>query len=307
MMSMNTFLTISRELFEQGKSVRFKVQGWSMRPFVRNGDLVTVSPVENSPVKMGDVVFYSTGENKVIVHRVVGKYEKNNKANMLIKGDACFGLPDRVDSTNVLGKVVAIERNGHARKLDTRFCQTLNLLFAGISPLSRWTYPIGSKLKRSVRRFASDMLRKLQDSKLYRVSARKITKENTIYQINDLKDSGYRFLAKWKNRVVGGATLTKFSENDYPYVGWWLFDMSVHWRYRVMGIGEQLTKMGMEAAAREGASEIRLLVFEDAKPAINLYRKTGFRQISIPELDKQLEQEAKKSSRRRIILARDMK
>jgi hypothetical protein len=33
----------------------------------------------------------------------------------------------------------------------------------------------------------------------------------------------------------------------------------------------------------------------------------GFRPVSIPELDKQLEEEAKKTLRRRIILAKDIK
>lgn len=97
-----------------------------------------------------------------------------------------------------------------------------------------------------------------------------------------------------------------FPESDYPYVGWWLIGMKVNWRYRRMGIGEKLTKMAADVAVKHGASEIKLLVFEDAKPANNLYRKVGFRQISIPELDKQLEEEARENSRRRIILAKDI-
>jgi ribosomal protein S18 acetylase RimI-like enzyme len=62
--------------------------------------------------------------------------------------------------------------------------------------------------------------------------------------------------------------------------------------------------MAMEAALEHGASEIKLFVFEDAKPANSLYQKAGFRRSCIPELDKQLEEETRKKSRRRIVLAR---
>ena len=304
---MEVFLNLSRDMLEQGKSVRFQAKGWSMRPFIRDGDFITVSPVENSSIKIGDVVFYSTTENKIIVHRVIGKHRKDGRMTMLIKGDATFGLPDKVDSRDILGKVVAIERNGHKRNLETRFYQILNLLFAGISPLSPWTYPIGSVLKHSGRRLVGDMLRELQSSKLYSISVKKLMEENIHYQVENHEDAGYRLVAERKDKVIGGVTLTKFPERGYPYVGWWLFGMWVNWRYRGMGIGYQLTKIAMEVAAKKGASEIRLLVFQDAKPANNLYRKLGFRQISIPELDEQLEEEAKMISRRRIILARDIR
>jgi signal peptidase I len=145
---MELLLKVSRDILKKGKSVRFQAKGWSMRPFIQDGDFIVVSPIENSFVKIGDVVFYSTTENKIIVHRVIRRYKKNGRMAILIKGDATFGLPDKVDSQNVLGKVVAIERNGHKRNLDTRFYQILNLLFAGISPLSRWLYQLGRIAKR---------------------------------------------------------------------------------------------------------------------------------------------------------------
>jgi len=123
-----------------------------MRPFIQDGDFITVSPVGSSSVRIGDVVFYSTAEDNVIVHRVVNKYGKDGNMNLVIKGDASFSSPEKVDIQNVLGKVVAIERNGRKRNLETRFYRTLNLLFARLSPFSHWIYPIGSRLKHSGRR-----------------------------------------------------------------------------------------------------------------------------------------------------------
>ena len=143
------FLKLSRALLEEGKSVRFKAKGWSMHPFIQNGDFITVSPIENSSIKIGDVVFYLTAESRVLVHRVIHKYKKHGSMAMLIKGDACFGSPERVNSQKVLGKVVAIERDGRERKLDSRPYRIIGLLLAAISPFSHWIHSIGSRAKQS--------------------------------------------------------------------------------------------------------------------------------------------------------------
>ncbi len=143
-------LQLSKDIFRKGKSARFQAKGWSMRPFIRDGDFIVVSPIENSSIKPGDVVFYLTAENKVIVHRVIKKYkkDKDNRITMLIKGDATFSSPEKVEMQNVLGKVVAVEKNGQKKRLDTKFYQIKGLLFAGISPFSQWTYPFLSKIKK---------------------------------------------------------------------------------------------------------------------------------------------------------------
>jgi ribosomal protein S18 acetylase RimI-like enzyme len=266
---------------------------------------------------------------------VIRKTKIDGRVAFFIKGDASFDQPEEVNTERVLGGVVAIERNGQERNLDTKLYRIIGLLFAGLSPFSRWIYPIGSKVKHKGRKHLGIILEKL----LYGFLAKKLMKENIHYkiatpddasslsllyrynqqpelenptnalyeQLKNPEQSGYWLVAKQKNMVIGGATLTKSQKSDYPYAGWWLFGMKVNWRYRRMGIGERLTRLATDVVAKHGASEIRLLVFEDAKPANNLYRKSGFRQISVPELDKELQEEAKKTSRLRIILAKDIK
>ncbi len=123
-----------------------------MRPFIRDGDFIVVSPIENSSIKTGDVVFHLTTENKVIVHRVIRKHKKGNRMIMFIKGDAAFSSPEKVEMQNVLGKVVAVERNGQKKRLDTKLHKIIGLLLSGISPLSHWIYPIGSVVKHRGRR-----------------------------------------------------------------------------------------------------------------------------------------------------------
>lgn len=104
-----------------------------MHPFIQDGDFVTVSPVESSSVRIGDVVFYSTAENNGIIHRVINKYGKNGNMNLAIKGDASFSSPEKVDIQNVLGKVVAIERNGHRIKTEEGLAKLINFIYFRLS------------------------------------------------------------------------------------------------------------------------------------------------------------------------------
>ena len=151
-LSNSNLLKLSRDLLGENTSIRFRAKGFSMRPFIQDGDLITVSPLRNSPVRIGDVVLYKTVDDQAIVHRVIRKRTKGRRATFFIKGDAAFGQPEKVDAERVLGRVVAIERNGLKRKLDTKLHRIIALFFAVISPFSRLTYSIGSKAKYIVER-----------------------------------------------------------------------------------------------------------------------------------------------------------
>lgn len=333
------FLGLSLDILIKGKSIRFQARGWSMRPFIQDGDFITVSPTEHSSIKIGDVIFYSTVEDKLIAHRVIHKQKQNGHLTIWAKGDASFGPPEKIDIQNVLGKVSALERNGQKQRLDTNLFQIKGLLLAGIAPLSKWIYPAGSVWRRFGLRPLSIILEKLQNLNIYKILARKIINKNVSYQItpsnntysflqsyrlenrqrlkNQADNSSYghknyedfdcRIAARRKNKIIGDVTIADFPERHFPFEGWWLFDLHVNWKYRGMGIGEKLITMATKIANENNASEIKLLTFEDAMPAKNLYQKLGFRQIFIPELNKQLEEETKRSPRRRIILAKNTK
>lgn len=160
-------LKISSSLIKKNASIRFRAKGFSMRPFIQDGDRITVSPLQNSPVKVGDVVLYKTADGQAIVHRVIRKTTIDSKAVFFIKGDAAFGQSENVDAEMVLGRVAAIERNGRKRKLDTKLYRIIGLFFAGLSPFSRWIYPIGSRVKHKGRRLLGIILEKVHAAGLF--------------------------------------------------------------------------------------------------------------------------------------------
>lgn len=98
-------------------------------PFLWDGDVAVVAPTEESEIRVGDVLCYETS-GSIVLHRLIERGEDR----LLTKGDA-LAYCDMIDRGQVLGKVVAIERRGKVRRLDTRAARRLSHLMVFLSPL----------------------------------------------------------------------------------------------------------------------------------------------------------------------------
>lgn len=63
----------------------FNFKGSSMKPTLKEGDVLQVAPVNKSNVRAGDIVIF---ERRVLTcHRVLGRFKKDNRLCFLEKGD----------------------------------------------------------------------------------------------------------------------------------------------------------------------------------------------------------------------------
>jgi len=101
---------LAAETLKQGVFFRFRANGWSMSPFIRNDDIVTLVPVKKKLFKIGDVVAYvqPSGGN-LAVHRIVGR----RRSSYLIKGDNVTEFDEVVRPDAIIGKVFSVKRNGN--------------------------------------------------------------------------------------------------------------------------------------------------------------------------------------------------
>lgn len=106
------FLDLSHDLLRSGYAIRFRTPGHSMHPTIRDGETVTVEPTTALDVRRGDIVLYRTG-NRAIAHRVVDV----NAKRFILRGDASREPDEPVEASQILGKVIMVEREGRARKL----------------------------------------------------------------------------------------------------------------------------------------------------------------------------------------------
>jgi signal peptidase I len=107
-------LEILKYALERGASMRMTVYGESMIPFLRNADVVTISPFDTRPPQIGDILaFEKPGANQLVIHRLIRKYEYGYE----LKGDNCCQSDKIVSKFHLQGVVTHIERNSKQRNL----------------------------------------------------------------------------------------------------------------------------------------------------------------------------------------------
>lgn len=151
-LSNQDLLVLMQAVLSQGQKFRFRVKGFSMMPFIRDGDVITAVPKRDHNYAVGDVIaFISSLSGHLVVHRVIAK----KKAGYLIRGD---GIADQCDGLipfeHVLGQIICVERHGK------RICMGFGperFIIAGLSqigllvPLSStlavWRQKFGERLR----------------------------------------------------------------------------------------------------------------------------------------------------------------
>lgn len=103
-----------KAVLDRGQQFRFRAAGMSMFPFIRNGDVVTVSPLQGEEPGIGDIVaFLQNHDRSLALHRVVGVEHQSR----VTRGDGVLHADGRIPCENILGMVVRIERRGREVRL----------------------------------------------------------------------------------------------------------------------------------------------------------------------------------------------
>jgi hypothetical protein len=118
------FQEISTELLAQGYSVRFRPKGHSMHPSIQDGEAVTVAPVLVSEVRRGDVILYRA-ERGLTAHRVLKLMGEAHARIFITRGDAATSCDAPVSASQVMGRVICVERNGRRLSLKGRRARIL--------------------------------------------------------------------------------------------------------------------------------------------------------------------------------------
>jgi hypothetical protein len=128
-------LDVVVSLITQGTSVRFRAHGASMLPFIRDGDVVTLVPVQDCPVRLGDVVaIHHPVGNNLILHRVVRKMP----GGYLIQGDNAAVADGIFPDRTILALVERVERDGRAVRFSQGWSGTLIAVCVGSGLMKRW-------------------------------------------------------------------------------------------------------------------------------------------------------------------------
>jgi signal peptidase I len=153
LMSTDLFGDLSTELLRQGKSIRFRAPGRSMYPTIREGEAITVDPIEPSSINIGDIILYRQ-DTSVVAHRVVriiktelsppcsldAEHQSNDTRHAFLFRCDTWGKEDLkpVTGAQILGKVIAVERNGRQVDPCSRKAQIRLLVHTMASRIKKW-------------------------------------------------------------------------------------------------------------------------------------------------------------------------
>ncbi len=85
-----------------------------MHPLVREGDRVSLMPIEGEPAP-GCILLARTAAGELVCHRVLGRTERGFR----LAGDRSFTLEEHLPQT-LLGQVCSVERDGRVLRFDGR-------------------------------------------------------------------------------------------------------------------------------------------------------------------------------------------
>lgn len=108
-LSGRALVELLQAVLQKGVPARFQAKGFSMAPFIKNEDVVTISPLKQKRPGLGDIIaFVHAEKGGLCVHRIVHKKD----GLYVTRGDNRSETDERVPRENILGFVTGVERDG---------------------------------------------------------------------------------------------------------------------------------------------------------------------------------------------------
>jgi len=96
-------------VLDKGAAVRFQAKGFSMSPFIKNKDVVTISPLQGKRPGLGHIIAFVHKETDgLCIHRIV----RVKDGFYVTKGDNISETAECVPRENILGLLTRVERTG---------------------------------------------------------------------------------------------------------------------------------------------------------------------------------------------------
>ena len=106
------FLEEARQLLSRNLPVELRMSGSSMRPAIEDGDIITIEPIADAPIRQGDIVLYHSRHDTAVIHRIIRVDRSSTDRSVVTRGDAASQNDMAVPAHRVLGRVKLIERAG---------------------------------------------------------------------------------------------------------------------------------------------------------------------------------------------------
>jgi len=136
-------------------TVFIETAGFSMWPFVKQGEKLIIKKFPIEDLKIGDLILYQRNNQKVC-HRLIKKKEINGRYLIFVRGDNSTVSAELITEQMFLGKAISILRKGKMINLTSSKQRLINWLIvflaSGVSRGARIIKPCYVGLRKVIRR-----------------------------------------------------------------------------------------------------------------------------------------------------------
>ena len=281
-----------RESFDKKRLPVFCVKGRSMLPFLQEGDMLVVEHREASGFSPGDIIIYRDVFQNRIVHRIIWKSLKRGRVVFLTKGDNSATAIVRVYPEQITGKVISFNRGGREIEINDSPKRTKIIFYAFYAAMGNFILSFSGNIVYMFRhKILGGVARALQRLKIYgplglkftgaaKARYRPVTAADSLSLerfyinyywpvrlkiINELSDASFYagrncFLAEIRGRIVGSVFIGRPAGGEELSGECRVFGFFVDWRYRNIGIENELIKLFISEVEKLNVDMVNILV-----------------------------------------------
>ena len=136
------YVSVLKEMVEQGMEVSMTVSGTSMEPFlIHNRDRIYFQKPK-VPIKKGDMVFFQRKTGEYVMHRIMNV----GNQQYYLAGDHLTFFEGPIEESQIFAKVVSVERAGVWLSEDDRIWRFYAVWWRRLY----WVRKVVNKLKRII-------------------------------------------------------------------------------------------------------------------------------------------------------------
>lgn len=128
------YLSVLRELTEEGKNVSLTISGNSMSPYLIHERDQVFFEKPKVPLKRGDIVFFQREDGQYIMHRIC----KAKREGYYIVGDAQTEIEGPISEEQIFGVVTKVRRKGKLEQSGDFWWDFFEKIWICVIPIRPW-------------------------------------------------------------------------------------------------------------------------------------------------------------------------
>ena len=142
-------LDFSLKLIEEKGKIYLRLSGFSMFPFLKEGDVALIKKVEIHTLKLGDVIVFKQ-DQKMIAHRLMEINKNGAHYTLTTKGDTSKQNDPLFSEADYVGKIISFNRREKNITITTKFYKLYGKIMVKTSQLNTPFFVLNKRIWRRI-------------------------------------------------------------------------------------------------------------------------------------------------------------